>query len=321
MKATTRIACFALAIGVAAVTGSGAWAQDTLKVAVGQRGNWDTSISELGQRSGIFKKHGLALDLLYTQGAGETQQAVISGSVDIGVAPGIMGVLAAYSKGAPVRIIGAEATGAADLFWYVAASSPIKSLKDTDGKTISYSTTGSSTHGIVTALIKEYDLKARPTATGGPPSTITQVMSGQVDIGWSAPPFGLDLLDQGKIRVIASGNDATVFKGQTVRLLITNLQTLRSRKGVVDRYMDAYRETIEWMYSNPAALKVYAQFVGISEGMAKRSRDDFFPKSALDPDKIVGLDILLQDAVKLKFTSAPLTQQQLADLIQIPPRK
>ena len=103
-----------------------AFGQDTLKVAVGQRGLWDTSISDIGQRAGIFKKHGLTLEILYTQGAGETQQAVISGSVEVGVGAGVMGVLSAYSKGAPVRIIGAEITGAGDLYWYVKADSPIK---------------------------------------------------------------------------------------------------------------------------------------------------------------------------------------------------
>jgi len=296
-------------------------AQDTLKVAAGQRGNWDTTIAEVGQRAGIFKKHGLVLEILWTQGGGETQQAVISGSVDIGVAPGIMGVLSAFSKGAPVRIIGAETTGAADLYWYVPANSPIKTLKDTDGKTIAYSTNGSSTHGIVTAFMKQYDLKAKPTATGGPAPTLTQVMSGQIDVGWSAPPFGLTQLDEGKIRVVASGNDATVFKGQTVRLLITNTQTLTQRKAVIDRFMKAYRETIDWMYSNdPKALQTYADFVGIPVAQAKRTRDDFFPKAAVDPDKIVGLDTIVQDAVALKFTAQPLTKEQLAELIQIPPR-
>src|SRR5437773_6024786 len=235
----------ALAIGAAVLP---VQAQDTLKLAAGQRGNWDTSISEVGQRAGIFKKHGLVLEILWTQGAGETQQAVISGSVDIGVGVGIMGVLSAFSKGAPVRVIGAETTGATDLFWYVPASSPIKSLKDTEGKTIAYSTNGSSTHGIVTAFMKQYDLKAKPTATGGPAPTLTQVMSGQIDIGWSAPPFGLQQLDEGKIRIIAGGNDATVVKGQTVRLLITNTQTLQNRKPAIDRFMKAYRETIDLLY-------------------------------------------------------------------------
>ena len=72
----------------AALFGTAAAAEDTVKLAIGQRGNWDTSVSEIGQRAGIFKKHGLVLDIVYTQGAGETQQAVISGSVDLGIAAG-----------------------------------------------------------------------------------------------------------------------------------------------------------------------------------------------------------------------------------------
>jgi NitT/TauT family transport system substrate-binding protein len=308
------LAAFALSAGAPAS------AQDTLKLAIGQRGNWDTSVAEIGQKLGIFKKHNLVLENLYTQGGGETQQAVISGSVDIGVAAGVMGVMSAFSKGAPVRVIGAETTGAQDLFWYVPATSPIKSLKETDGKTIAYSTNGSSTNGIVTAFVKQFDLKAKPVATGGPSSTLTQVMSGQVDVGWSAPPFGLDQLDDKKIRIIASGNDAVVFKGQTVRLLIANAQALQAKKPVIDRFMKAYRETIDAMYADPNALKVYAEFVGISEAKAKRTRDDFFPKAAIDPDKVVGLDSIVQDAVTLKFTAAPLTKEQLAELMQIPPR-
>src|SRR5690242_3807322 len=75
-----------LALAVAALIGAAqaASAEDTVKLAIGQRGNWDTSVSEIGQRAGIFKKHGLKLDIVYTNGSGETQQAVISGSVDIG---------------------------------------------------------------------------------------------------------------------------------------------------------------------------------------------------------------------------------------------
>src|SRR4051794_35018232 len=82
-------------------------ALDTLKLAVGAPNNWDTSIPEIGKRAGIFAKHGLEIDILYTQGGGETLQAVISGSVDIGVAAGIHSVMGAFSKGAPIRILSA----------------------------------------------------------------------------------------------------------------------------------------------------------------------------------------------------------------------
>jgi NitT/TauT family transport system substrate-binding protein len=298
-----------------------AHAQDTLKLAVGQRGNWDTVIPELGQRAGIFKKHGLTLDILYTSGGGETQQAVISNSVDIGTATGVMGVLSAYSKGAPVRVIGAQATGAAD-FWYARTDSGIQSIKDTNGKTIAYSTNGSSTHSIVLAFVKENGVQAKPTATGNPSATLTTVMSGQVDVGWSSPPFGFKQLDAGEIRIIARGNDLAMVRDQTVRLLIAHADTFAKKKDQLIRFVDAYRETLDFMYGNdPKALQIYAEFAGVTEAIAKRVRDEFFPKSLLDPDQVKGIDQIVQDAVALKYTTAPLTKEQLAELIQSPPRK
>src|SRR3954470_17998473 len=111
--------------------------------------------------------------------------------------------------------------------------------------------------------MKQYELKAKPIATGGPPGTLTQVMSGQIAVGWSAPPFGLDQLDKKEIRIIASGNDASAFKGQTVRLLITNVQALQGKKDALVRFMKAYRETVDAMYSDDVALKIYADWLGI----------------------------------------------------------
>ena len=82
---------------------------------------------------------------------------------------------------------------------------------------------------VVMAFIKQFGLKAKAVSTGGPIPTLTQVMSGQIDVGWSAPPDGLDQLDRGEIRYIANGNDAEIFKGQTVRVNITNARTLATR--------------------------------------------------------------------------------------------
>ena len=137
------------------------------------------------------------LDILYTDGGGQTQQAVISGSVDIGIGVGTYGVLGAFSKGAPVRVIGNSMDGAHDLYWYVRADSPIKTMKDAAGKTVAYSTTGSSTALVVQGLERTLGVKLQGTATGSPPATFTQVMSGQIDVGWSSPPFALDAVDGG----------------------------------------------------------------------------------------------------------------------------
>ena len=124
------------ASALAALAATAARAEDLLKLAVPQRGAWDTSIADVGQKVGIFAKNGLKLEMLYTAGAGETTQAVISGSVDIGVGTGTSGIMATFSKGAPVRPFSSQMTGADDIFWYVPANSPIKTLKDAAGKTM-----------------------------------------------------------------------------------------------------------------------------------------------------------------------------------------
>jgi len=115
-----------------------AQAQDTLKLAVGQRGNWDTSVAEVGQRGGIFKKHGLDLEILYVQAGPESIQAVIGGSMDIATAAGVSAAVGTFAKGAPIRIIGSEMIGGPDLYWYVPANSPIKTVEDFNGKTVAY---------------------------------------------------------------------------------------------------------------------------------------------------------------------------------------
>jgi NitT/TauT family transport system substrate-binding protein len=313
------MAALAAALLVAA-TAAPAAAEDTLKLAVGQRGNWNTSIAELGNRAGIFKKHGLALDMLYTAGGGETQQAVLAGAVDIGTAIGTMGALGAYAKGAPIRIIAAETTGGAD-YWYVAAASPIRSLRDTDGKTIAYSTVGASTHGVVLAFVRELGLKARPVATGGPVPTLTQVMTGQIDVGWSTPPLGLKEIDEGKIRVLARATDLAVVRGQTIRVLATSADVLSRRRDAIARFMDAYRESLAYIYGdNPKAMADFAEFAGVTLDAARRTRDAF-ARELLSPDEIRGLDVMMPEAVTLKFLGAPLSAEQLRELIQIPPSR
>ncbi|MGA8386923.1 MAG: ABC transporter substrate-binding protein [Pseudolabrys sp.] len=309
----------AAAIAMATLTAPAA-ADDLVKMTIGQRGNWDTSIAHLGEKAGIFKKHGLQLEMIYTSGSGETLQPVISGSVDLGLAVGTLGAMAAYSKGAPVRIIGAQATGAAD-YWY-AKNPAIKTLKDTNGHTIAFSTNGSSTHSVVRAFIDEFKLTAKPQPTGNPSATLTAVMTDQVDVGWAAPPFGLKEMEEGKIHLVARATDATLVRGQTIRVLVANADALVKRKEVIDRFMKAYRESIDYLYSsNPQVMKDYAEFARVSEPLAKRVRDEFFPKTLVNPDQIHGLDTLIPEAVNLKFIPAPLNKEQIAELIQISPRK
>jgi NitT/TauT family transport system substrate-binding protein len=292
-----------------------------LKIAIGQINNWENQPPTLGQDAGIFAKQNLKIEAVGTAGAGETIQAVISGSADLGAGVGVAGAMRAFAKGAPVRILLPAFTGTGDLYWYVKADSPIKSAKDiTDKNTIAYSTNGSSSNNLVLAFGQELGVKAKPTATGSPPGTLTSVMSGQIDIGWASPPFGMKEIKEGKIRIVLRGSDVPSLKGQTVRAIIVNADALKNKKDAIMRFVKAYRESADWMYSDPKAITMYAQKIKADEGLLKESIAEFHPKEAMQSDKMADLDGAVADAVKLKFLDAPLTKEQLAEFLQIPPR-
>ncbi|RIX98224.1 ABC transporter substrate-binding protein [Aureimonas flava] len=315
MKALTTV----LVLVAAVLAPAGAEAQDkvdTLKLAIGQRGNWENAPAELGQEAGIFRKHGIVLESLYTSGGGETMQAVLSGSVDVGMGVGTGGILSAFFKGAPVRAIGNSTTGARDLYWYVPAGSEIQSMKDAGGRTIAFSTNGSSTNTTALGLIETFKVDAKPVATGNPSSTFTQVMSGQVDIGWASPPFGVEAVQQGKIRIIARGDDVPALRDQTVRLMITSAPTLDAKADAIKRFAEAYSETLDWMYSDPAAVAAYAKWVDVPISVAEDVREEFYPKENLRLDRLSGLDAAMQSAIDMKFLSASLSQEQLDELFQ-----
>jgi NitT/TauT family transport system substrate-binding protein len=297
-------------------------AEDHLKLVIGHINNWENQPPTLGQDAGIFKKYNLTLENVGTRGGGETLQAVISGSADIGVGVGVAGVLRAFSKGAPVRILAPGFTGTGDLFWYVKADSKIKSMKDwTPETTVAFSTNGSSSNNIVLAFMNELHAKGKPTATGGPSTTLTAVMSGQIDVGWSSPPFGLQQIKDGQIRIVAHGSDVPSLRGQTIRVLAVNANALKEKHDAIVRFMKGYREAVNWMYSDPKAFEMYAKKIKKPVELVKESAEKFQPKSALQTDHMADLDGAMKDAVRLKFIAKPLTKEQVKELVQIPPAK
>jgi NitT/TauT family transport system substrate-binding protein len=297
-----------------AVSPAAAQTPERVRAAIGQRGNWDTMVVPQGIEAGFFKKEGLKVEVTWTRGGAETLQALITGSTDVDMTNGILGVIGAYGKGAPIRVISAEFTGAHDLFWYVKADSPVKAMKDMDGRTIGYSRPGSSTHLVVQALAAAAGVKPRFVSAGGVPDNRTQVMSGQIDAGWSIPPFNLDLLADGKIRVIARGGDVPALSAQTVRVNVASVKFLTERRDVARRFMKVYHETIDWMYQNPeAAITFFARFNNIALDLARKTFESY-PRQALAPDRVLGLEQSLAQALEYKQLDRPMTVREVQGL-------
>ena len=293
-----------------------ALADDKLIVATAQHGAWEAAAAELGWQAGIFKKHGLVLELLFTRDSSETEQRVVSGSADVGLAANPMHVMRSYAYGAPLRVIGAQRAGSTN-YWYVPNSSPIQSFEDMDGKTVAYESNGSSSHYDAIDFMGKFGLNAKLVSAGGANTTFNLVKAGFVDVGWGAPPFGIDKIALGDIRVVARANDVPSIRNKTATVMITNAETLQKRKQVLVRFLLAYREAVEWMYSDPAALQRYAELADVSEGVARELRDEFFPKEMLLPGRILGLNVIVKDALILGYLRKVLSRGEITNLVPV----
>jgi NitT/TauT family transport system substrate-binding protein len=317
MKSIHTLCCAALTWGALLTPAPPAAAEDVLKVVVPHRGAWETAAPELGQQAGIFKKHGVVVELRYTDNGSEAEASVTSGNADIGLGIEALSVLRAFSRGAPVRIIGANLTGDTN-YWYVPAASPIRTIKDFADRTVGYAKNGSSSHYDLIDLLKRAKVRARLVATGGAAAGYEQVQQNRLDVGWGRPPFGAEDVEQGKIRIVARSNDLPRTRSKTETVLMTNAATMQSRGDVVARFMRAYRESIDWMYADPQAIERYAAFAGISRPAAQRVREDFFNKGMLLPDQIVGLRAILGEARAQRYIQFRMSRKEIAELIRTP---
>ena len=166
-------------------------------------------------------------------------------------------------------------TGAHELFWWVKGDSPIKSLKDADGKTIALSSPGSSSNLILLTLLKQANSKAKPVPTGGVPGTYTQTMTGQIDIGWSVVPFPLEGGAKGAIRIVARASEAKELQNQTIRVNLANVNSLKTKRETIVKFMEVIHKSIEWGYSNPQAIEIFARNMKVTPEIAKKSVADF----------------------------------------------
>jgi NitT/TauT family transport system substrate-binding protein len=305
---------------LAVVATTQAFAQtQTLKVAVAQRGFWNSVFIEFALQQGFFKQEGLEIEILYTEGGASTLLPVVSGSLDIAMTNGTLGVIAAFAKGMPVKIISAEATGAPDAFWYARAESGIKSIKDTNGKTVAFSSPGSSTNLILLQLLAQEKATPKIIPTGGAPGTLTQVMSGQIDVGWSVPPFVLQQVADKKAQIIARGSDVEAIRNQTIRVNVANANALKQKRDAFVRYIRAISRAIDWAYQGDAAIDAYAAYAKVPRALAQRTRDEFYPKESLQLAEVKGLDLTLKQAVEFKYIPSPMpvakVQGELIDIL------
>ena len=310
-----------MAAAMAAFVPAAAGAMDKVRELDSVKESFDVFPVHQAAEEGFFKQQDLDVDIIFGQGGASALQAIITGSRDVGVGIGSLAVIAAYSKGAPLVILGNTFKGADNELWYVRADSPIKTVKDLDGKTMVYSSPGSTSHIAAQYILKTSGVKAKLVSVGGMAASRTAVMSGQVDTGWLGAPSYMNLVRKGEARIIVGGDQAGELRSMTIRVVVANRNWVEKHRDVAKRFMKAFWQGREFNYSGEKAIERYAKTWNMEMEDARLATKYVPPATTvLEVGNLPGVVRLAQE---YKFLKGPLTKAQtdkLIDYVYLPGR-
>src|SRR5437016_1479739 len=203
------VAALTLAIAPS-VLAPAALAQTKVRVGQPQAGTFQFVPLQVGNEAGIFKKHGIEVEILSFGGGPRVQQAIAADSIDIGMGSGPE--LALVAKGAPEIGVAAMADAPYSVLLAVRSDSGIRTIADLKGKTVSISSRGSLTHWLAQELARRQgwsadDFKIAPLGTTA--AQMAALRTKQIDGMIVEANAGYRMEEDGSGRVVVQFGDLT----------------------------------------------------------------------------------------------------------------
>jgi NitT/TauT family transport system substrate-binding protein len=207
---------------------------------------------------GIWKKHGLDVELIYLRGGSRTVSALIAGSVDF-ILGSDLGVTTAILQGASLTRVGVTTN---TLGYSMVTQPNIKTVRDLKGKIIGITPGRDAAYARVVKLLRDNGMDASREVTflsvgdGGPASRVAALSSGVIHATMFTPPSDL-ISEKAGMRILAKIDVANVGGG----LNTTPGFIQRSRPQAL-RFLRGYMEGIQYMKAHKEeSLKIFSRYV------------------------------------------------------------
>ena len=138
-----------------------------------------------------------------------------------------------------------------------------------------------------------------------------------VDIHVEGGLRALKDVNDGKIRIVARARDATELQNQTIRVNLANVDSLKNKRAAITKFMQVVHKSIDWAYTNPQAIEIFAQNMKVTRDIAQKAVDEYYPKAAMQIGEVKDLERSLQDALDYKFLTSPKTPKDITGLFDI----
>jgi ABC-type nitrate/sulfonate/bicarbonate transport system substrate-binding protein len=274
-------ACAAAALAGLVLTGA-ASAQTTLRLGKAQANQFAFIPADVGVETGIFKKHGIDLDISAFAGDAKMVQALTANSLDIAL--GGSPSFAAIVKGAPMKAV-AVFSGAPNIIMLtVLKDGPLKTVDDLKGHTVSVSGAGSLTFWLTQQLSRRLgwgDDGIKITPLGASEAQIAALLTRQID-GTTTDSVTVEkFVESGNGRILVKFGD--YFPDFTTSCIYASNALIESNPAALKAFLAGWFETIAYMRDHrPAILDTTIKLIGMSPGVASAIYDDTMPTMSLD---------------------------------------
>lgn len=261
-----------------------------------------------GVARGVFARHGLALDIVYTQGSEMLCETLRTGGCDIGVLAGDDVVYEVERRGLDFFLFMGIHSGLLSLM----ARPGIATLADLRGRTFGVDDTASGFVLLARKILRDHGL---------PDGTYTLVKAkgmnlraqalheGEIDAALLSPPFTLRLVDRG-FAELARVHD--YYPRYQAGCWVTTRTWARANDADLVTFVRAYRESLAWTLDHAnreEAARYLEQEFHLEPDIARRTYDllaapdgGLFPGAAID---VPGLQIVLDMRAEAGLLAAP----------------
>lgn len=235
-----------LGIAFAVATVAPAFAADQVRIGKAQGFIWDFLPADVGIASGIFAKYGIDAKISALGGDGKVQQAMAAGGIDFGLGGGPGMAFAA--KGSPTLAVAAIEGAPRDVCIIVGADSPIKTIADLKGKTVTVSTPGSLTDwlGKRLSIAEGWGQDGiHRLALGAAPGRIAALRTKQTAADITGPEAGFVLEEKHEARILAPMDKyAPDF---ITHVVFARKDLIAKNPDLVRRFLKAYFASVAYM--------------------------------------------------------------------------
>jgi ABC-type nitrate/sulfonate/bicarbonate transport system substrate-binding protein len=272
-------ACLALAL--AALAG-GAAAETKLRVGKAQAQQFAFVPVHVGVETGIFKQHGLDIEIANFGGDAKLLQALAADGIDIALGGGP--TIAFVQKGTPMLGIAALADAPGTIMMVVLKDGPVKTEDDLKGRTVSVSTAGSLTYWLAKELSRQKGWGndgIRIAPLGTPTAQIAALRTGQIDGVVTETSSILRLEQEGVGRILVRFRDR--IKDFHVHAAFASRKLIDSNPEAVRAFLAGWFESVRWMKEHKEqTVEIAARVADVSKTVAAKNYDEIMPVFSLD---------------------------------------